>query len=52
VLPFRTPGAPTPVEAAAGMQPFEGWAINLRCIDGLDVAALPVRTVKGSALSY
>ncbi|SAI70388.1 Uncharacterized conserved protein [Bordetella ansorpii] len=50
ILPFRKPSAPTPAERAAGMTPFEGWAINVRCLEGIDLAAIPVKRVDGAAL--
>ncbi|NIY79740.1 GFA family protein [Celeribacter sp. HF31] len=50
ISPFRRPSAPTEKELAAGATRFEGWAINLRCLEGVDLEALPVVTIKGSAL--
>ncbi|MEW6449571.1 MAG: GFA family protein [Pseudomonadota bacterium] len=51
VLPFRKPSHPTVEESAAGVQPFDGWAINTRCLDGFDPSSVPVRRIYGSRLS-
>jgi len=50
ILPFRRPSAPSPAEAAAGMARFDGWAVNVRCLDGIDLDALPVRRIFGSRI--
>ncbi|WP_084169902.1 GFA family protein [Paraburkholderia ferrariae] len=50
VLPFRKPSAPTAEEAANGLAPFDGWAVNTRCLEGFDPSGVPVRTVRGSTL--
>lgn len=50
ILPFRRPGDPTPDEVRAGVQPFDGWAVNVRCLHGVDLDALPVRRIHGSRL--
>ncbi len=50
ILPFRKPRGVTPGEIASGAKPFDGWAVNVRCLDGFDVASVPVRLVCGSAL--
>jgi hypothetical protein len=50
ILPFRRPSDPTPEELEAGVQPFDGWAINVRCLDGMDLDSLPVRHVPGSRI--
>nr|WP_086939380.1 GFA family protein [Thaumasiovibrio occultus] len=50
ILPFRKPSQPTEKERAAGIQPFEGWAINVRCIQGIDIERLPVVQINGAAL--
>jgi hypothetical protein len=52
ILPFRKPSALTAEEAAKGIEPFDGWAVNLRCLAGLDAEALPKKAVKGSAVAY
>jgi hypothetical protein len=50
VMPFRKPSAPTPEEAEAGVARFEGWAVNARCIDDLDLDAMPRVRIRGSEL--
>jgi hypothetical protein len=50
ILPFRTPSHPTAAERVAGMQPFEGWAINTRCLEGFDTTSVPIEHVHGSLL--
>ncbi|HVY15390.1 MAG TPA: hypothetical protein VHB27_09185 [Rhodopila sp.] len=50
ILPFRKPSAPTARERAEGVRPFEGWAVNTRCLEGFDPSAVPVRRIHGSAL--
>ena len=47
VLPFRRPSAPTRDERASGLKAFDGWAINLRCLDGIDPDDLPTRYIAG-----
>lgn len=51
VLPFRKPSRPTPEETARGVTPFDGWAINVRCIETIDLATLPRVVVEGRRLS-
>ena len=48
ILPFRKPGDLTASERAAGHSEFHGWAINVRCLDDVDLAGLPRRSVEGS----
>lgn len=50
ILPFRRPRALTEAEAAQGMTPFNGWAINVRCLEGVDLDALTVQRIAGAAL--
>jgi hypothetical protein len=49
-LPFRRPRALTSEEIDAGVEPFNGWAINVRCLDGVDLQKIPVRRIYGSRL--
>jgi|SRR5450830_425608 len=51
IMPFRIPSALTPEELAAGRQPFEGWAVNARCLEGIDLSDVPVELVNGADLS-
>ncbi|MFT4172347.1 MAG: GFA family protein [Rhodocyclaceae bacterium] len=50
ILPFRKPSQPTPAERAAGLPPFDGWAVNTRCLDDFDPASVPIRHIHGRDL--
>jgi len=50
VLPFRRPSDPTPQELSEGVEPFDGWAVNVRCLDGLNYSALRVEKIFGSRI--
>lgn len=50
ILPFRRPSDPTPEELSEGMIPFDGWSVNLRCLEKLDLESIPVKPVYGSQL--
>ena len=50
ILPFRRPRSNTTVEALAGRPVFTGWSVNVRCLDGVDLASIPVKHVQGSKL--
>ena len=50
ILPFRKPGALTTSERAAGHAEFDGWAVNVRCLDGVDIVSLPGLRIEGSKL--
>lgn len=50
ILPFRRPSDPTPQELLEGVQPFDGWAVNVRCLEGIEVDSLPIRRVYGSRI--
>jgi hypothetical protein len=50
-MPFRLPSAPTPEEIAAGKLPFKGWAVNARCLEGVDLSDIPIKLVNGAELS-
>jgi len=52
ILPFRRPGDPTRAELAMGVEPFDGWAINVRCLDGVDLDSLPVVRIAGSRIVH
>ena len=34
------------------VEPFDGWAINVRCLDGVDLDSLPVRRIHGSRIRH
>jgi hypothetical protein len=51
ILPFRKPRGYLSDEAKAqGKEPFTGWAINVRCLDGVDLDSIPIVHVQGSKL--
>jgi hypothetical protein len=50
ILPFRRPRSRTPQEIAEGTPEFSGWSINVRCLEGVDLEAIPVEQVYGSRL--
>ena len=47
ILPFRTPAHPTPAEIEAGVEPFDGWAVNVRCLDKIELDKLPRKQIRG-----
>jgi hypothetical protein len=47
ILPFRRPSDPTPQELRDGVQPFDGWAVNVRCLQDVDLSTLPVKQIYG-----
>lgn len=50
ILPFRRPSDPTPRELRDGVEPFDGWSVNVRCLVGVDIDALPVSRIFGSRI--
>ncbi len=50
ILPFRRPRHRTPEEIASGMPEFTGWGVNVRCLEDVDLEAIPVRRIHGSRL--
>ena len=52
ILPFRRPADPTAQELLAGMQPFAGWAINVRCLEGVDLDTIAVVKIFGSKIRH
>jgi hypothetical protein len=50
IMPFRKPRALTSDELLKGMVPFDGWAVNVRCIEGINITQLPVITINGREL--
>lgn len=50
IMPFRQPSHPTAAERAAGARPFDGWAINTRCLIDFDRGSVPVRHIAGGRL--
>jgi hypothetical protein len=52
VLPFRRPSDPTEQERREGLQPFDGWAVNVRCLEEFDLDSLPVVRIHGSKIRH
>jgi len=52
ILAFRRPSDPTPAERRNGVESFDGWAINVRCLAGVDIDALPVVRIHGSRIRH
>jgi hypothetical protein len=52
ILPFRRPSDPTRKELLDGVQPFDGWAVNVRCIEGLDLKSIPIHLIHGSKIDH
>jgi len=50
ILPFRRPRDRTADEIASGMPEFTGWGVNVRCLEDVDLEAIPVRRIHGSGL--
>ena len=50
MLPFRRPSQLTAEEAASEVEPFDGWAINTRCLEDFDPSVVPSEQVHGSKI--
>jgi hypothetical protein len=50
ILPFRRPRHRTSGEVDAGAPEFTGWSVNVRCLEGVDLDAIPVKRVYGNEL--
>lgn len=50
ILPFRRPSDPTTEELQRGVKPFGGWAVNVRCLEGIDFSVIPIRKIYGSRI--
>lgn len=50
ILPFRIPRKLTSEELAHGALAFHGWAVNVRCLDGVDFDSIPVSNITGADL--
>jgi hypothetical protein len=50
ILPFRRPSDPTPQEVSEGIKPFNGWAINVRCLENIDIQSIPTKQIHGSKI--
>lgn len=52
ILPFRRPSDPTRQELRQGVKPFDGWAVNVRCLEGVDLESIPVERIWGSGIQF
>jgi hypothetical protein len=50
ILTFRHPSHPSQQEICEGVKPFDGWAVNVRCLQGINLNALPIERIFGSRL--
>ena len=50
ILPFRRLSDPTPRELKEGLLPFDGWSINVRCLEDVDLESIPIRRIYGSKI--
>ncbi|HBF06649.1 MAG TPA: hypothetical protein DHW71_08700 [Gammaproteobacteria bacterium] len=50
IMPFRRPGSLTKIEIEQGKIPFEGYAINVRCLQGVNIDQLPIQYINGKEL--
>ncbi|ASC57167.1 Gfa-like protein (plasmid) [Vibrio vulnificus] len=50
ILPFRKPSQLTNAEIEAGKVPFNGWAVNARCLSGLNISEIPIVKIDGASL--
>jgi hypothetical protein len=52
ILPLRRPRTRhvSEEDTSKGVLPFDGWAVNTRCLDGFDVDSVPRKAVYGSRL--
>ena len=52
ILPFRRPSQLSEEETATGVEPFDGWAVNTRCLEDLDHSAVQSKQVFGSRIQF
>lgn len=50
ILAFRVPSNLTKDELAESKLAFEGWAVNVRCLDGVDLTEILVVVINGTNL--
>ncbi len=48
ILPFRRPSQPSEEETANRVEPFDGWAVNTRCLEDFNHSAVQSKQVFGS----
>lgn len=52
ILPFRHPSDPTAQERREGLQSFDGWAVNVRCLEGVDLESILIKRIHGSKIRH
>ena len=52
ILAFRRPSDPTPQEVREGVEPFDGWAINVRCLEDVHFDSIPIKKIFGSRIKH
>ena len=52
IWPGRRPSDTTPQELGEGVEQFRGWAVNVRCLEDLDMETVPVRKSHGSRIEH
>lgn len=52
ILPFRRPSDPTAQELREGVAPFDGWAVNVRCLEDVDLESIPIKRIYGSRIQH
>jgi hypothetical protein len=52
ILPFRRPSDPMSEEILEGAKPFDGWAVNVRCLEGVNLESIPIKKVYGSKIKH
>lgn len=50
ILPFRRPSHPSDEELCNGTPYFDGWAVNIRCLDRVDLSAIPRKQIFGKKI--
>ena len=52
ILPFRrTRQFSSREQKELGVKPFQGWAVNVRCLQDVDLASIPIVQISGSKYS-
>ena len=51
ILPFRRTSMPTQAEIDRGLAPFDGWAVNTRCLRDFDIFDTPEKRICRGAAS-
>jgi hypothetical protein len=35
-----------------GVEPFDGWAVNVRCLDDVDIDSISIKKILGSRIKH